>query len=123
MDTKQVIVMRKDLKMRRGKEIAQGSHASISFLTSRIRDNKIMELSEIELKWIDSGFTKVTLQVHSETELLTIYNQALDNNLECHLIKDSGKTEFNGIPTFTCLCIGPDESEKIDKVTKHLQLY
>ena len=33
MRTKQVIAIRKDLKMRRGKEIAQGSHASMAFLT------------------------------------------------------------------------------------------
>jgi len=35
--TKQVIVIRKDLKMRRGKEIAQGAHASIAFLTARFK--------------------------------------------------------------------------------------
>jgi peptidyl-tRNA hydrolase len=32
---KQVIVMRKDLKMRRGKEIAQGAHASMAFLAKK----------------------------------------------------------------------------------------
>ena len=35
-DTKQVIVIRKDLKMRRGKEIAQGCHAAMAFITRRI---------------------------------------------------------------------------------------
>ena len=33
MATKQVIVMRTDLNMRKGKMIAQGSHASLAFLT------------------------------------------------------------------------------------------
>ncbi len=32
MNTKQVIVIRKDLKMRKGKEISQGSHSSIMWL-------------------------------------------------------------------------------------------
>jgi len=39
MDTKQVIVIRKDLKMRRGKECAQSSHATMSFLTRQIQNN------------------------------------------------------------------------------------
>lgn len=34
---KQVIVIRRDLRMRRGKEIAQDAHASIAWLTSRLR--------------------------------------------------------------------------------------
>ena len=35
---KQVILIRKDLKMRRGKEVAQGSHASMAFMTEKIRE-------------------------------------------------------------------------------------
>ncbi|HEU5119139.1 MAG TPA: peptidyl-tRNA hydrolase [Isosphaeraceae bacterium] len=34
---KPVIVMRRDLGMRRGQEIAQGAHASMIWLTRRIR--------------------------------------------------------------------------------------
>jgi len=34
--TKQVIVIRRDLKMRRGKEIAQGAHASTAWLAERV---------------------------------------------------------------------------------------
>lgn len=39
-----------------------------------------------------------------------------------HLITDSGKTEFHGEPTDTCLAIGPGEADKIDEITGHLQL-
>jgi peptidyl-tRNA hydrolase len=35
MQTKQVIVIQRGLKMRRGKEISQGCHAAMSFLTKR----------------------------------------------------------------------------------------
>ena len=38
MEPKQVIVMRRDLGMRRGKEIAQGAHASMIWLSRRIRE-------------------------------------------------------------------------------------
>lgn len=35
--TKQTIVVRKDLKMNRGKEIAQGAHAAMAWLTKYLK--------------------------------------------------------------------------------------
>lgn len=124
MAVKQVIVIRKDLKMRRGKEIAQGSHASIAFLTRQIQnDPGAIELSQESHEWIENGFTKVCLQVDSEQELLEVFRNAQLARLEVHLVKDSGRTEFNGVPTYTCLAIGPAKAEDIDNVTGHLKLY
>ena len=133
---KQVIIMRKDLHMRRGKEISQGSHASISFLVEAIKeytssqagnlypeDTSEFSLTDIQQEWIDGLFTKVCLQVNSEEELLEIHSKALSIGLESHLIQDAGKTEFGGVPTYTCLAIGPDDSEKIDLITGNLKLY
>ncbi len=124
---KQVIIMRKDLKMRRGKEIAQGSHSVLAFLTNRLySDNGVVfacTLSPAEQEWIDGQFTKITLQVNSEAELMDVYEKAKAAGLETNLITDAGKTEFAGIPTRTCLAIGPDYSEKIDPITAHLSLY
>lgn len=131
MSTKQVIVMRRDLKMRRGKEIAQGSHASIAFLTRRLQKSwwelifLILSgrlLTKAEWKWILGSFAKICVKANSEEELLGIYNKAKEAGLEVHLITDSGRTEFHGKPTNTCLAIGPDDSEKIDPVTGHLNL-
>jgi PTH2 family peptidyl-tRNA hydrolase len=42
--------------------------------------------------------------------------------VECHLIQDNGTTEFGGVPTYTCLALGPDLAEKIDPLTKDLKL-
>ena len=117
---KQVIVVRKDLKMRRGKEIAQSCHASISFLTRKLQFSKKFTAAESE--WINNGFTKICLYVNSEQELLDIHAKALAANLESHLITDSGLTEFNGVPTKTCLAIGPDLASEIDKITGNLKL-
>ena len=58
----------------------------------------------------------------SEEELLKIYEKAKKAKLPCSLITDSGKTEFNGVPTNTVVVIGPDKSTKIDKITKKLKL-
>lgn len=128
--TKQVIVIRKDLHMRRGKECAQASHASAAFLTrgmeieqdGDIRQGKLT-LSKAEIQWMSKSFTKVCLAVNSETELLEIQKIAEEADVACHLITDSGKTEFNGKPTNTCLALGPDYSERIDPITQNLKLY
>ena len=120
-DVKQVIVVRKDLKMRRGKEIAQCCHASTSVLIQKILHGAY--LSEEEVFWISGHRKKVCLQVNSEEELLDIHQKALDAGLFSNIVTDMGLTEFNGVPTKTCLAIGPDTSEKIDKVTGGLKLY
>jgi PTH2 family peptidyl-tRNA hydrolase len=122
-EVKQVIVMRKDLKMRRGKEIAQGSHASMSFIARQLQNSNVVKLSDAEKQWIDSSFAKVCVRVDSEEQLMEIAQRAEKEMLECHVITDSGRTEFGGVPTKTCLAIGPDYSDKIDKVTGDLELY
>jgi peptidyl-tRNA hydrolase, PTH2 family len=64
---KQVIVIRRDLNMRRGKEIAQGSHASMDFIVERVR-NRLqsshsaevsIHFSEAEQNWISEGMAKI----------------------------------------------------------------
>lgn len=122
---KQVIVMRHDLKMRRGKQIAQGAHASMAFLTRRLQNSpsiSIHDFSPNAQGWIKGAFAKVCVRCNSEEELLAIHDKAIEFGLEAYLITDSGRTEFHGQPTRTCLAIGPDEASKIDQVTGHLEL-
>lgn len=121
-DIKQVIVMRNDLGMRKGKMIAQGCHASIAFLTRRLQGSPTPQLTEAEQAWINGIFAKVCVRAKSEEELLDLYEKAKAAGLEVHLITDSGLTEFHGQPTHTCVGIGPDYAEKIDAITGHLQL-
>ena len=136
---KQVIVMRKDLNMRKGKMVAQGAHASMKVFFDRM--NKVwfnkdwkqpngemgyylysFGANYTEAEWIDGQFTKICVSVDSEEELLEVYNKARGTGIPCALITDSGLTEFNGVPTKTCCAIGPDDSEKIDKITGGLKL-
>ena len=122
---KQVIVMRHDLKMRRGKQIAQGAHASMAFLTRRLQSRTSIGMDDFspnEQTWILGSFAKVCVRCNSEEELMTIHDSAVEMGLEVHLITDSGRTEFHGQPTRTCLAIGPDDASKIDQVTGHLEL-
>ena len=130
LQIKQVIVIRRDLKMRRGKEIAQGAHAATAWLRERVLLGmnaagkvKRIDLTDAERTWLERSNRKVTVKVSSEEELLDIYNQALEAGLVVYLITDGGLTEFAGVPTRTCLAIGPDYDHRIDPITAHLTLY
>jgi peptidyl-tRNA hydrolase, PTH2 family len=127
---KQVIVIRRDLKMRRGKEIAQGAHASMLWLADRVLQRMTpagtvsrVEFSEAERAWLTTSFRKVTVKVGSEVELIAVYQKAIEAGLLVYLITDRGLTEFGGVPTHTCLGIGPDYDDLIDPVTGDLELY
>lgn len=131
---KQVIIVRADLKMQRGKEVAQGSHASMAFITRRLRpalggedceDGCLYEvgLRPVEIEWLNNGrFTKICLAVDSREQLLDLLQRAKAVGLEAHLITDSGMTVFHGVPTDTAIAIGPDWPELIDPLTTGLKL-
>lgn len=112
---KQIIVLRKDLGMRRGKEIAQGAHASMKATLDNLDHPDVQA-------WLSGNFTKIAVTCDSEDELISLYQQAKDQNMVCALITDAGRTEFNGVPTKTALAIGPAANDKIDKITGHLKL-
>ena len=96
----------------------------MSFLCHRLRggDLCLNSLPDAQQAWLRGSFAKVCCRVDSEEELLSVYDRAKAAGLEVHLITDSGKTEFHGQPTNTCLAIGPDVAEKIDAVTGQLKL-
>ena len=130
MEPKQVIVLRKDLGMRKGKMCAQA--ASMKVIIDRMNreytanGNYFYSFynrmgSPIDI-WLRNLFTKIVVGCDSEQELLELYSKAKEKNILCALITDSGKTEFHEIPTHTALAIGPDEPEKIDEITGHLKL-
>jgi len=137
MHTKQVIVVRKDLKMRKGKMVAQGAHGSLSILTNNligypfswyrfpfklVRFLYLFFFHKPFRIWHTGRFTKICVSVNSEQELKDVYHAAKKKGLLCSLIKDAGLTEFKGIPTLTVVAIGPDESSRIDEVTGGLPL-
>lgn len=110
---KQAIILRKDLKMSRGKLCSQTAHASVAaFLKSKKRDKE---------KWLKEGMKKVVLKVSSEKKLKKLYKLAKKEKLACGLIVDKGLTQVKP-GTLTSLGIGPANDKKIDKITKRLKL-
>ncbi len=110
---KQVIVIRKNLKIGKGKLAASVAHASVGCV--RKTDEKIIK------KWEEEGAKKVVLKVSSLEELEKIYRKVKGSGLPYFLVKDAGLTQVRPGETI-CLGIGPAEENKIDKITGKLKL-
>lgn len=124
---KQIIVMRKDLNMRKGKMCAQAAHASMAVLVNRGRITDNDDFLNIQLtpelsEWLIGSFTKICVSVDSEQELESVYQKAQEAGLLCAMITDNGATEFGGIKTKTCCAIGPAEATDLEPITGHLKL-
>lgn len=123
---KQVIVVRADLKMRRGKEVAQGAHAAMKDLVTRIRRlqaGETLSFDAEETAWYLGNFRKVCVRVDSEAELVGIYDRAQAAGLRVQMVEDHGLTEFHGVLTRTCLAIGPHADDRFVGHTDQLKLY
>lgn len=117
---KQVIVYRRDLKMRKGKIAAQVAHAAMRVFFQRGAASGTqlqIPLTPAMSLWVQGRFTKVVLSVESEAELLTIHQAARERGVPTALITDSGRTEFGGVPTRTTVAIGPAPAAMIDPIT------
>lgn len=114
---KQVIVVRNDLNMRKGKMVAQGTHAAVLSVLTGIDSTD----SKMVWKWLQTGKTTICVRIDTESDLFDLVRKAKDAGLICELIRDAGLTEFKE-PTYTCCAIGPGAAADIDKITGHLKL-
>lgn len=130
-EPKQIIVVRKDLNMRKGKIAAQSAHASMAVILNMmsVSSNGMKVTRTLEVKkdsaiqeWLAGPFAKICVSVNSEDELLELYQKALAAGLPTSLITDSGRTEFKGVATKTCIAIGPARPEELDPITGKLPL-
>ncbi|MEM5879580.1 MAG: peptidyl-tRNA hydrolase Pth2 [Candidatus Aenigmatarchaeota archaeon] len=110
---KQVILVRTDLKMGKGKVATQVAHAAIGAL-------KLVNEETIK-KWERGGSKKVVLKVKNEKELKEIWKKVKKERIPCFLVKDAGLTQVES-GAITALGIGPVEEKRIDKITGELKL-
>jgi len=113
MSWKQVIVVRQDLKLSKGKLAAQVAHGSVEAL---LRSPK----THID-GWRSEGMKKVVLKVSGKEDLYQLNMDCKEAGVPCALITDAGHTELPP-GTVTVLGIGPDKEENIDKVTGDLPM-
>ena len=93
--------------------------------------NSTIELSpEVVEGWIMDEYAKVVLAAKNKSQLLKAKTRAIENGLvegkDFFLIYDNCHTELEpeeGGKTLTCIGVAPMESEKIDLIGKHYQLY
>ena len=137
--SKMMIVMGRDLKMRKGKIAAQAGHAAVEAVLSALRrEERFSDLCPPEdglglltegktvsplTEWFNKGCAKICVYVDSEAELLQIAKQAEEKGIIAAVITDAGMTEFHGVPPKTCLALEPLPSDKADELTGGLPLY
>ena len=116
-EIKQVIVVRSDLKMGKGKVAAQVAHAALD--AAEVARRKHPGWFE---SWREQGQAKMVLKTDGgEAALEELQKQARTMGLPVSLIQDRGLTQLDP-GTTTCLGIGPGPSDEIDKVTGKLKL-
>jgi len=116
---KQVIIVRKDLRLKRAMLAALVSRASMEFLVSNnISKNPEefkVEITRIESDWLGNGSSRIVLSAPSESFLRSL----------------AFKAEMLGIASYSvsansdsvdAISLGPDESDKIDEITGNLKL-
>lgn len=134
---KQVIAVRKDLNMRKGKIAAQVAHTiNKMFKQHLVAVRMLSEAGELpvslalsycflakQAKWVlGDKATKIVVGVESEDELVDLIEKAKGLGIPYQDIIDAGLTEFGGVPTRTCVGFGPGTPEELDPLTGHLPL-
>lgn len=109
---KQVIILRRDLSMSKGKYVAQGAHASIGAYESASQD--------VIDSWESEGQKKIALGVDGRENLESLVREAQTRDLPTHLVHDAGETEL-APGTMTALAIGPGPQTDIDAITGDLE--
>lgn len=113
---KQVIILRKDLRMGVGKLAAQAAHASLmSYFEAEKADSKVAE------EWLKEGEKKIILKVDDEKTLDRLHAAFKFKKIPCALVSDAGLTQLPP-GTKTALGVGPWAAPEIDAYTASLKL-
>lgn len=100
---KQVLCVRTDLGMTKGKIAAQCGHATLACYKA------VSKHAPLLLKrWEYLGQAKIALKVDSEEELLTLQAQAMSLGLVAKVVRDAGRTQI-AANSATVLGVGPGE--------------
>ena len=116
IEYKQVIVVRQDLKMGKGKLAVQVAHAAVSSCEKARKYKK-----EWYDAWMSENQAKICVKVESEKELRVLKGRVDEMGIPNALIQDAGLTQLDP-GTTTCLGIGPLPSQLADKYTGELKL-
>lgn len=123
---KQVIVVRRDLHLRKDELAAEAARASMQFLIDNNeadRGNELtVKLSNEEASWLMSGSLVSVVGCGSEDALRDLVLRATLADIEVHEITDAHKVDLDGTPTLTCAAFGPAPTDELDRITGALKL-
>lgn len=112
---KQVIAVRTDLRMGRGKIAAQVGHACVlAAETARISK------PDWHAEWW-GGQEKVVVKVSGYEEIERIRREAAQMGLPFQVVSDAGHTQVSP-GTVTCVSVGPAPENMVDRITGDLPL-
>ena len=142
---RQIIIARKDLNMHPGKLAAQVAHASLAFLSNKIRYKGQLNGTFVDVylnipkdvydEWFCGVFTKTVCEAKNRNQLMKAVTIAeelgLQEGMDFFLIKDACLTDLepeeideNGQGrTLTCIGFRPLDDETAWKISKKFQLY
>ena len=115
-DYKQVIAVRTDINMSKGKTAVQVAHASVSCCNLA----KKIDIDMFDL-WQLQGQPKIVVKINSKSDLFELKEKAEFNSLPFYIVQDQGLTQLSP-GTITCIAIGPCLSSKLDSITSSLKL-
>ena len=119
-DLKMVFLVREDLKLGAGKIAAQVAHAAVSLYDEITLEGSSYCQSALE-HWNEYGAKKIVLKAKNLDELKAVKKKCRQAKIPSILISDAGHTQVDP-GTKTVLGIGPEESEKLDKITGEFKL-
>lgn len=117
-EVKQVIVFPDDLVNSKGFKIGKGKYCNQTAHATVMAYETASAVAK--LAWMKNNKPVIVLRCPTISELQSLYDASI--YMPRAIVKDSGRTEFNGIPTVTCIAIGPALASDIDVLTKHLKL-
>lgn len=115
MEIKQVIAVRTDLGMGRGKIAAQVGHACVMG-AERVRESHPDWYAE----WRGQQ-KKIVVRVDGLAGVSDVRRRAAEAGLPWSEVSDAGHTQLEP-GTVTCIAIGPAPGDRIDKITGDLRL-
>ena len=115
VNMKQVIVVRIDLDMGKGKIAAQVGHACV------LGAEHVRKSNPDWFKEWWSGQEKIVVKVTSLKELEEIKEHAFSLNVPCSEVTDAGHTQIEP-GTTTCVSLGPAPEDLVDKISGNLKL-
>jgi len=109
-----ILLIRTDLKMTKGKVVAQCGHAIVNMMQNASLKNK--------KPWMNNGEKMISLKVNSLEQMHELHNNCIKNNIFSHIVTDAGRTQVDPGTETVCI-LGPEKEDVLDKYVDSLKLY